>query len=240
MLDTLAPGAPAQAPQTTNTQARRRSRLRLVLRCTLFAVVAMLVAECLRIFVGGNFHSVVAGKCYRSGQPSPDFLEAVQRTHHIKAVLNLRDENEGEPWYEAEKEATDRLGIKLINAGLSGAEMPPAPDFARFITALHDCPEPMLIHCANGNDRTGLASTLYLLMRTDTSVPEARKQLSLRYGHFSWGKAACLQRMLNNYEAWLADNHHEHTAEHLLYWGCHAYRQEHPPRRVAAKMDNLK
>src|SRR5690348_13052593 len=98
MLDTLAPEALAQAPPTT-TLPRRRFRLRLVVRCMLFAVVAMFVAECLRIFVGGNFHSVVAGKCYRSGQPSADFLETVQRTHDIKAVLNLRDENEGEPWY---------------------------------------------------------------------------------------------------------------------------------------------
>ncbi|HZZ81832.1 MAG TPA: tyrosine-protein phosphatase [Gemmataceae bacterium] len=232
MLDTIAKDP--KAPQTQPRAPRRESRVRLIVRCSVLALVAMFIAECLRIFVGGNFHSVVSGRCYRSGQPTAEFLEAVHRTHDIKAVLNLRDENNDEPWYQEEKETAERLGIKLINAGLSGSEPTGSDDFAKFVKALDACPEPMLIHCANGNDRTGFASTFYLLMRTDTPLPEARRQLSLRYGHFSWGKAGCLQRMLDSYEAWLAKEHYEHTAEHLRFWGCHIYRPEPLPNRVAA------
>ena len=154
------------------------------------AGLTMFVAECLRIFVGGNFHSVVSGKCYRCGQPSGAFLETVSRKHGIRAIINLRDENNDEPWYQEEKEAAKRLGIKLINAGLSSSEMPPAVDFAKFFRRWKPA-RADADHCANGNDRTGLASALYLLQRTDTPLPEARRQLSLRYGHFALGKAGC-------------------------------------------------
>jgi protein tyrosine phosphatase (PTP) superfamily phosphohydrolase (DUF442 family) len=224
MLETLATIEPA--PAKKSAVAPPRSRLRLFAKCVFLAGLTMFVAEVLRIFVGGNFHAVVPGQCYRSGQPTADFLETVSRTHGIRAIINLRDENEDEPWYQEEKEAAERLGIKLINAGLSSSEQPPAADFAKFVRAMESCPEPMLIHCANGNDRTGLASALYLLMRTDTPLPEARRQLSLRYGHFRWGKAGCLQRMLDSYESWLASNHLEHTAGNLHEWACNVFVQE--------------
>lgn len=226
MLDTLATIEPMPLVKKQPVVPPRRSRWRLVVRCVFLAGLTMFVAECLRIFVGGNFHAVVPGKCYRSGQPTAEFLETVSRTHGIRSIVNLRDENEDEPWYQEEKEAAERLGIQLINAGLSGSEQPPAPDFVRFFLALEAAPEPVLIHCANGNDRTGLASALYLLMHTDTPLPEARRQLSLRYGHFQWGKAGCLQRMLDSYEAWLAGGHLEHTPGHLHQWACNVYTQE--------------
>jgi protein tyrosine phosphatase (PTP) superfamily phosphohydrolase (DUF442 family) len=233
MLDTLATTEPAPLPKKQPVPPRR-ARLRLIVRCAFLAGLAMFIAEVLRIFVGGNFHAVVPGQCYRSGQPTADFLETVHRTHGIRAIINLRDENEDEPWYQEEKQAAQRLGIQLINAGLSGSEMPPAEDFAKFMNALEACPEPMLIHCANGNDRTGLAAALYLLMRTETPLPEARRQLSLRYGHFRWGKASCLQRMLDSYEAYLASDNLEHTPAHLHHWACDLYRPEPNPYHVTA------
>lgn len=229
MLETAAIAEPA-APTLKPRPARsRRERLPLWMRCLFAAGLTMFLAESLRILVGGNFHAVIPGHCYRSGQPTAEFLETIHRLHGIKGILNLRDENEEEPWYREEKEAAERLGMKLVNAGLSASEQPPADDFAKFMIALETCPEPMLIHCANGNDRTGLASAFYLLLHTDMTVPEARRELSLRYGHFRWGKASCLQRMLDSYETWLADNAFDHSAAHLHHWACHVYAPECPP-----------
>jgi protein-tyrosine phosphatase len=234
MLDTLATLEPAPLPKKQSAVPPRRSSLRVLVRCAFLAALTMFVAEVLRIFVGGNFHAVVPGHCYRCGQPTGDFLATVSRTHGIRAIINLRDENVGDAWYDEEKEAADRLGIQLINAGLSASDMPPAEDFVKFIVALEACPEPMLIHCCNGNDRTGMAAALYLLMRTDTPLPEARRQLSLRYGHFRWGKAGCLQRMLDSYEAYLASENLEHAAKHLHYWACNVYKPEPLPHRFVA------
>src|SRR5262249_25398199 len=127
------------------------SRIRLILKIVLSALLVMFVAECLRIFVGSNFHTVVPGKCYRSAQPTAAFLENVHRTHGICTIINLRDENEDEPWYREEKHAALRLNLKLFNAGLSSKEQPPEVDFHTFVRAMKDAPEPILIHCANGN-----------------------------------------------------------------------------------------
>lgn len=207
---------------------KHRTRGRLLLKIASAAVLVMFVAECLRIFVGSNFHTVVPGKCYRSAQPTASFLESVQRTYGVCTIINLRDENEDEAWYQQEKQAAQRLNLKLVNAGLSSKEQPPDVDFHTFVRAMKDSPEPILIHCANGNDRTGLASAVYLMMRTDTSVAQARSHLSLRYGHIAWSKASCLHRILDNYESWLAEVGKSHSPDNFYDWGLHVYRQEAP------------
>ncbi len=225
MLDTQLPDR--SSPRHTETQAAMPSlNRRALVGGLVLALLAMLSAECLRIFVGSNFHDVVPAKCYRSAQPTPAFLENLQRTHSIRSIVNLRDENKEESWYNHEKEAADRHGIQLINAGLCSIEQPPEHDFARFIQAIKDAPEPVLIHCANGNDRTGLASAVYLLMRTHTPLAQARGQLSLRYGHFGWTRSSCLRRILDSYENWLQETGKEHHPDHLYDWGMHFYRQE--------------
>jgi protein tyrosine phosphatase (PTP) superfamily phosphohydrolase (DUF442 family) len=226
MLNTLTPAKTAPGPLPSFRLKGLRLSKTAMAKGMALAVVAMFVAECLRIFVGSNFNNVVVGKCYRSGQPTAAFLETVQRTHGIRSIVNLRDENIDAPWYQEEKSAAERLGIQLINAGLASTEQPPEEDFHKFVTAMRDAPEPVLIHCANGNDRTGLASAVYLLMRTDTPMKEARGQLSLRYGHISWSKAACLGRILDSYENWLAATGKVHSADHFYQWGITEYRQE--------------
>lgn len=200
-------------------------RGRTLLRIVLTAGFVMLAAEALRVFVGSNFFAVVPGKCYRSAQPSPQSMENALRAYSIRSIVNLRDEND-EGWYHEEKRTADRLGILLLNAGLSSKEQAPAEDFAKFVRVMRDAPEPILIHCANGNDRSGLAAAFYLLLRTDTPLEQARTQLSLRYGHIPWSKASCLRRVLDSYEGWLHANQWEHTAERLVHWGTVVYRPE--------------
>ena len=226
MTQSVVPTDPPSQPAARSKAAASRTRLLVKGACV--AGFVMLTAECLRIFVGSNFNTVVPGKCFRSAQPNARFLESAQRSYGVASIINLRDENEDEAWYHEEKNTAERLGVKLFNAGLSSKEQPPEIDFHRFVRTMRDAPEPVLIHCANGNDRSGLASAVYLLMRTDTPIHQARGQLSLRYGHIPWTKASCLGRILDNYEAWLSETGKVHTAEHFYYWGIHIYRQEEP------------
>jgi protein tyrosine/serine phosphatase len=69
------------------------------------------------------------------------------------------------------------------------------------IALLRDMPKPMLVHCKSGADRTGLAVTIYLHVIKGLPLTEARRALSWRYAHFSWGKAGIVSRMLDAYEA---------------------------------------
>ncbi len=201
-------------------------RPRTLLRISVTVAFVMLLTECLRIFVGSNFFAVLPGKCYRSAQPTAQSLQNAQRAYGIRTILNLRDENEDDAWYREEKYAAQRLGLTLVNAGLSSKEQAPAEDFSKFVQAMKVAEEPILIHCANGNDRSGLASAIYLMMRTNTSLAEARGQLSLRYGHIPWSKASCLGRTLDNYQAWLLTNGWDHDADRFYEWGTRFYRPE--------------
>ncbi len=201
--------------------------VRALLKGLLLGVCLMFVAEALRIFVGSNFHTVVPGKCYRAAQPTPAFLADMRTNYGIRSIVNLRDENEGDAWYDAEKQAAHDLGITLNNAGLWSTVQPEPADFRRFVKAVKEAEEPILIHCANGNDRSGLASAVYLLLRTDTPLAEARRQLSLRYGHIPWSKAGCLQRVLGSYETWLDGK--EHSPDLFYTWAMTVFRPEPRP-----------
>lgn len=197
-----------------------------LVRAITLALVVMLLAEVLRVLVGNNGACVVPGRCYRSAQVTPAFLEQMQHLYGIRTVINLRDENVEQTWYQREKQATDRLGIQLANAGLSSVELPPDHDFHHCVRTIATSAEPILIHCASGSDRTGLASAMYLLLRTNASVAEARGQLNLRYGHVSWGKSAVLHRALDAYEAWLEQERLSHRNEHFYRWAMEIYREE--------------
>jgi protein tyrosine phosphatase (PTP) superfamily phosphohydrolase (DUF442 family) len=209
------------APATVDGPRLRKA---LLLKCGLLAASVMFIAEVLRVFVGSNFHSVAPGLCYRSAQPTAESLENAQRALGIRTIINLRGENEDADWYQEELETARRLHIDVLDAGLCSKVQVPDDDFHIFVQAVKDAKEPILIHCANGNDRSGLASAVYLLMRTDTPINVARQQLGLRYGHFAIGKALALHRVLDSYEAWL--DKRQHTGELFYYWGMHVYHQE--------------
>jgi hypothetical protein len=51
---------------------------------------------------------------------------------------------------------------------------------------LRHAPKPILVHCKNGADRTGLVAAVYLAAIKGVKLDEAAGQLSLYYGHFPW------------------------------------------------------
>jgi protein tyrosine/serine phosphatase len=180
--------------------------------------------ECARIFVGLNFHQVVAGRCIRSAQPSGRELESVIERFGVCTVVNLRGDNGGEAWYENERVMAPRLGARFVDAGMWTNVAPSSNELQIVVNALADAPEPIWIHCNGGNDRSGFASALYLLLRTDADPGAARGQLSLRYGHWPWGRASCQGVVLDEYERWLRETGYEHTPERLRRWAREVYR----------------
>jgi protein tyrosine/serine phosphatase len=172
--------------------------------------------------LGGNFHTVVAGDVYRSGQPSGHRLRQLARSCGLRTVVNLRGETEDD-WYFEEHKIGRELGIRVVDVGLWASEAPETDQLRLLVDTLADAPGAVLVHCNSGGDRSGLAAALALLLRTDATIAGARQQLSLYYGHNPFGRAACQDAVLDQYESWLAKKGWEHSTAHLRLWAQTAY-----------------
>jgi protein tyrosine/serine phosphatase len=134
----------------------------------------------------GNIHEVEAGAVYRSNQLSPEDMAALVKTKGIKTVLNLRGKNGDEPWHRAEAAAVMGAGANLIDLTMSANNAPSDALLSELVATLRTAPQPILIHCRGGSDRSGLAAALYELLVVGKSADEAAGQLSFLYGHFPW------------------------------------------------------
>lgn len=133
----------------------------------------------------GNFNTVVVGEFYRSGQPTPTQLADYVKQYGVKTIINLRGDNTGSAWYDAELAEARRLNISHVDFGMSARRELTAAEATALIALMRGAEKPILIHCKAGADRSGLASALYLaaVKKSDTSTAEG--QLSIRFGHFS-------------------------------------------------------
>lgn len=179
----------------------------------------------LYVAFGLNFHAVVENQCYRAGQPSPQELEKIVRDFGIRTIFNLRGTNVGTPWYEEEQQTARALGVDIVDFSMSAYTRPPRQTFQQLIRTFDQARGPILLHCWNGGDRTGLAAAFYLLLKSDASFEQAQKQLSLRFGHNPW-KAKCQDEILIEYQNWLEAQSLDHAPDHFRRWLLEEYRGE--------------
>lgn len=132
----------------------------------------------------GNFHEVVPGELYRSGQLPQGSLAAHAKHYGLKSVINLRGENTGTPWYDNEIAEAKEAGVKHIDFRMSSKRVLTEEQAKELVAAMRNAPKPLLIHCNGGANRTGLASALYLAAIKKTDEATARDQLSFTYGNF--------------------------------------------------------
>ena len=67
----------------------------------------------------GNFDAVVPGEIYRSAQLTPGQISGYIGAYSIKTIINLRGENRGRPWCDAEMKESDRLKVAHVDFGMS-------------------------------------------------------------------------------------------------------------------------
>ena len=147
----------------------------------------------------GNFHSIVAGEAYRSGQLTYDEFVHYIRQYNIKSIINLRGTNKGSSWYEDELAATRQMHVKLVDYGISANKDVPDADIETLMRIIRDAPKPILIHCKGGADRSGLMAALYLYSLGRTA-DESSRQLSVSYGHISfWNTTQAMDRTFWRY-----------------------------------------
>jgi len=185
--------------------------------CLLGLLLAQAV-EAVHVVAGPNLHTVLPGRVYRSAQPSTTQLERIVGAYGVRTLINLRGDCDGDTWYHHEKLTAARLGVRFIDVGLWASLPPDRDEMRRFVKALDEVEYPVLIHCQQGGDRTGLASALVLLLQTEAGLNEARGQLSLRFGHYPYGRAAVMDRYLAAYERWLTKSALTHSPANLRRW----------------------
>lgn len=165
---------PTQAVRHSSLFSRRLSQMRSV---ALFAMMALL-SGC-----HPNFHEVDPGKLYRSAQLTGEELDQAIHTFGIRTVINLRGENPGKDWYDAEARVTQQAGVKLISIPMMASRIPHRKDLIDLLDAFEKSERPILIHCQAGADRTGEASAIYEMEYMGKSRKEALKMLTLKYDH---------------------------------------------------------
>jgi protein tyrosine/serine phosphatase len=151
-------------------------------------LLALPLSVCLYVGIlvlAGNFHSVVAGELYRSAQPSSEQLGRYVRDYGIRTVINLRGANDAASWYQAEIAESHHLGIDHKDFRMSSRAELSQGEAAALIDLFQTSRKPILIHCADGSDRTGLASALYLAAVAKQGEKAAESQISIRYGHLA-------------------------------------------------------
>ncbi|HXG12935.1 MAG TPA: tyrosine-protein phosphatase [Gemmataceae bacterium] len=196
---------------------------RAALRGGAVGLLLALGANAAYVMIGPNFHAVVPGQVYRCAQPSGDELERLIRRYGVRTVINLRGCCPPLPWYLDECRATHRCNVAQEDVTLSAGRLPSIHEVRRLVDVLDRSEYPVLIHCRRGADRTGLAAVAALLLRSDIPLAQARRQLSLSYGHVAVGKAAYLNQFFDFYEEWLDRQGLEHSPAVFRRWARREY-----------------
>jgi protein tyrosine phosphatase (PTP) superfamily phosphohydrolase (DUF442 family) len=165
-----------------------------------------------------NWHVVLPGRVFRSAQLSQEQTLAVIRDQGIRTLINLRGKCEFDSWYYDECRAAHDAGIAHEDISLAAGRLPPMTELRYLVRVLDRAEYPILIHCRQGADRTGLVATLILLLYTDAEPAEALQQLSIRFGHVRLGQTRYMDQFFDLYAEWLAEQGEKHSPAAFRHW----------------------
>ncbi len=207
-------------------RGRRRSwlSLRVLVELILAGLLTVLGAEAGRVFCGSNWHEVLPGRVYRGAQTTPQQLEGILDRYAIRTVVNLRGCCNPWPWYLEQGRVLQRRQVSQEDICFSAGRLPCVPELRRLVEVLDQAEYPLFLHCRRGADRTGLASAVVLLLYTDSSLGQARRQLGWRYGHVALGRPAHLDLFLDLYADWLRQQGQVHSRQGFRHWLLEEYR----------------
>ncbi len=140
---------------------------------------------------------------WRSAQPAPHHIAAAARAG-IRTIVNLRGERQcGSYWLE--RAACARHGIQLVNYQVRSRAAPSKEELWGAKHMLDRVEYPILLHCKSGADRAGLMSVLYKHLKLGVPIADAKRELSLRYGHIRQSDTGVLDAFFDRYLADTAD-----------------------------------
>ncbi|MCX5737601.1 MAG: tyrosine-protein phosphatase, partial [Proteobacteria bacterium] len=122
----------------------------------------------------------------------------------LRSVVNLRGAKgkDDRRWLADERSASRRNGIEHVSLRMSSDDIPPAQTLRELVRILDTAPRPLLLHCAAGAERSGLASAVAVLLHGG-DLAAAHAEFALDKG-FVYLVNPRLPRVLDAYEQWLA------------------------------------
>jgi len=136
--------------------------------------------------VSGNVHVIEPGLAIRSAELSPDQLKSVIDLYGIRSIISLVRPEPERSWYRDELAVSATRNLARYEFPLSTTKELTSEQLAQLLSIMRTAPKPVLIHCKNGSDRSGLAAAIFEYALASRSLDESRQQLSLRYGHFPY------------------------------------------------------
>jgi protein tyrosine/serine phosphatase len=183
-----------------------------------------------------NWGVVESGRLYRSNHPLPWQLTEAVRRHGIRSIINLRGHRPDCGSDCLGRAEAARLGLVHADQPLESRGAPHKDRMQRLVGLFRDLPQPILIHCKSGADRTGLAAGVWHLLQGRPAA-EAARELSFRHGHIAAARTGILDAFFAAYagaeargvpfETWLAEEYDEA-----------ALRTAFKPRPVAAWLND--
>lgn len=145
----------------------------------------------------------IGGRAWRSAQPLPHQIRRFARAGG-RTVISLRG---GQSFgsLPLEREACAKAGLAFHTLVLRSRGLPTAERLAEAADLLARIEYPVLFHCKSGADRAGFMAAFYRILVERRPVAEARRALSLRYGHVRQGPTGVLDAFFDAYEAEGAD-----------------------------------
>jgi hypothetical protein len=146
-----------------------------------------------------NFHWVVPGEAARSAQAYAGRLGSFLTRRGIRSLINLRGRNPGYGWWRYEAGETKARGIAHIDVMLDSRHLPRREMLVALFDAFDRAPEPFLIKCSGGQDRTSLAAALYIVHRWGWGAQARAEEQFSRWPYLHFPKAQ--QRWLKHFLA---------------------------------------
>jgi protein tyrosine/serine phosphatase len=174
------------------------NKLRLYIFSALL-IIFMVGGYAAYILETGNFHTITPGEAYRTAQLSGSKLSQYIEAYHIKSVMNLRGQNPEKEWYENEIRTCKKYGIEHYDLALSSTHEPNIKAIKKMLEIFTSAPRPILIHCQYGADRSGLVAAMWKVIVDKEPKSEAKKQLSVWYGHVPFKGRDAMDRF---FEEW--------------------------------------
>ena len=177
-----------------------------------------------------NWSAVEPGRLYRSNHPLPWQLSQAKARHGLRSVINLRGHRVVCGSDALGRARARELGLVHADAPFESRGAPHKDRIERLVALFAEVPEPILIHCKSGADRTGLVAAIWLLLQ-GRPVEAAIGQLHWRFGHLSASKTGILDAFFQDYAAFQS----RHGQKPFLDWLRQDYDEEALRARFRSK-----